>query len=206
VSCHVLKGALGEARISCEIKRLYMGRTVAGNRAAAEARKLGAARYFTALPCRRGHIAERYTSSHDCVVCSYDKMQARPAEQKRGYDENRRSRIANDPQFAECRRAQKRDAENKRRQRPDVKAARAAERMKRIADLKQRTPAWADHEKIRAFYRLAAAFSKLYVPHHVDHIVPLNGEHVSGLHVEHNLRVIPASDNLRKGAGFLEAA
>ena len=86
-----------------------------------------------------------------------------------------------------------------------MKAARAAERMKRIADLKQRTPAWADLEKIKAFYRLAAAFTKLYVPHHVDHIIPLNGKIVSGLHTEDNLQVIPASDNLLKGAQLLAA-
>jgi hypothetical protein len=77
--------------------------------------------------------------------------------------------------------------------------------MKRIADQKQRTPVWADHDKIRAFYRLAAAFSKLYVPHHVDHIYPLNGPLVSGLHVPLNLRVIPATDNLRKGSQLLAA-
>jgi hypothetical protein len=34
---------------------------------------------------------------------------------------------------------------------------------------------------------------------HVDHIIPLNGKNISGLHTWNNLAVIPASINLSKG-------
>lgn len=168
-----------------------MGRTIEGNKAAQEAQARGDKRYFTGLPCSRGHVAERMTSNGTCVECAYAHRRAH-VEYQRTADAKR----TGTPE----RREQKARLERIRRQRPDVRAARAAERMKRIADQKQRTPVWADHEKIKAFYRLAAAFSELYVPHHVDHIIPLNGKTASGLHVEHNLQVIPATDNLFKGA------
>jgi hypothetical protein len=65
-----------------------------------------------------------------------------------------------------------------------------------------RTPAWLtefDLLKIKCLYQLAAMRSRESgYAWHVDHIIPLQGEFVSGLHVPSNLRVIPAIDNLRK--------
>ena len=67
-------------------------------------------------------------------------------------------------------------------------------------------PKWADREKIDAIYALAKTVTELSgVPHHVDHEIPLHGKLVSGLHVETNLRVIQATDNLKKFNKFVEA-
>lgn len=90
------------------------------------------------------------------------------------------------------------DAERRRRAiSPSESVARRAKR--RSATL-QRTPAWADHASIRAVYLEAARLSRTTgVPHHVDHLVPLQGARVCGLHVETNLQILPAKQNLSKG-------
>lgn len=68
---------------------------------------------------------------------------------------------------------------------------------------KNRTPKWLtkdDLNDISDIYKFAEAISKYTgVKHHVDHIIPLHGKNISGLHVPDNLQVIPASDNIRKG-------
>ncbi len=61
-------------------------------------------------------------------------------------------------------------------------------------------PRWADRKAIAEKYRLAReATHRSGIPHSVDHIVPLNSRVVCGLHVETNLRIVPSSDNSRKG-------
>ena len=84
------------------------------------------------------------------------------------------------------------------------KDKRAAYEGKRRAIQIQRTPAWdSDAHLIIAKYQLAAMLSKASgIPHHVDHIIPLQGRKVSGLHVFSNLRVIPGSDNVKKSNSF----
>ena len=62
------------------------------------------------------------------------------------------------------------------------------------------TPAWADKEAIDRMYTVSNFLTnKLGEPHHVDHVIPLQGKNICGLHVEYNLDVIPAVDNLSKG-------
>lgn len=77
---------------------------------------------------------------------------------------------------------------------------------KRKIDLLHRTPAWLDVDDlwmIAEAYQLAELRTKITgVLHHVDHIIPLRGKKVSGLHVPSNLQVITSAENQRKTNKF----
>lgn len=77
-------------------------------------------------------------------------------------------------------------------------AKRVAKARKREADALRATPKWADHERIAEIYAFAAEFKAAGFDVHVDHIIPLRGENVRGLHVHTNLRPCLASNNLAK--------
>lgn len=91
-------------------------------------------------------------------------------------------------------------ATRNRHKHPDAKNADTA---KRRADKLQRTPRWLSKDElwlIREAYDLAKRRTKLFgFTWHVDHVVPLRGQNVSGLHVPWNLQVIPAKVNIAKG-------
>ena len=86
-------------------------------------------------------------------------------------------------------------------------AANVAARKKHI---RLATPKWLTKDQklqIRSFYEEAERLkSETGVDYEVDHIVPLRGGIVSGLHVPWNLRVITAAENQAKNRKLLEAA
>lgn len=169
-----------------------------------EAKLRGDTRYFTGEPCKNKHIEQRLVSSGGCMECARlqtAKNRANETTQKRALrlqksvERAAQWRIAN-PEHVNTKIVKRRWASAH----PEQKNAWTAKR--RAAKL-QRTPLWltqAHHKQIEQFYWEAAEVSKVVGEfYHVDHIVPLQGKTVSGLHVPWNLQILPAKENLSKG-------
>lgn len=59
---------------------------------------------------------------------------------------------------------------------------------------------WYASDAVRVYYRVAKALRALGYDVHVGHWVPLRGRNVCGLHVQHNLCLELAHENMSKGA------
>lgn len=156
-------------------------------------------------------------NSH-CKTCKNRAWQAwrdanfkprRQAEAAQRREQRAAERAATHDARVEAKRARKREAQARyRRANPDAFRDWVAKNRPRYNSLKRQqkvgrakaTPVWADAFLIEEHYHLAQLRTEATgIAWHVDHIVPLRGANVSGLHVEHNLQVIPAQMNLAKG-------
>jgi 5-methylcytosine-specific restriction endonuclease McrA len=71
--------------------------------------------------------------------------------------------------------------------------------------VREATPAWVDFAAIRAVYlKCAQVTRETGIPHAVDHIVPIKGRNMCGLHVPWNLRIITAKENGMKSNKWIE--
>lgn len=151
---------------------------------AKEARAQGLKHYFTGKPCCRGHISKRFVTG-GCAICANE-------DQKRYYDVDPEKYLALNRQYHQSPAVKER---NKLRQRifysDNAELCRfqssncRAERLLRV-------PSWSQTDRIKSFY----AMCKL--GHEVDHIIPLQGKLVSGLHVIENLQYLTMEANRSK--------
>ncbi len=78
----------------------------------------------------------------------------------------------------------------------------AAHSRKRKVVIRRATPPWADLDAIAIYSKAREQRRRTGIAHCVDHIIPLQGKLVCGLHVETNLRVVTSSANSRKHNRF----
>lgn len=77
----------------------------------------------------------------------------------------------------------------------------AIERQERI---KRATPPWANKSLIKEIYDRAHQLTvETGEMHEVDHVIPLQGKLICGLHVETNLKILTFIDNRTKGNKWL---
>lgn len=88
-----------------------------------------------------------------------------------------------------------------RQRHPEAVLARIA--LRRAKKL-QAVPSWFEKEAVNSLYKERKRISEeTGIEHHVDHIVPLNGKFVSGLHCLDNLKIITAVENIAKNNTFI---
>jgi hypothetical protein len=81
----------------------------------------------------------------------------------------------------------------------------AAEARARARSRAGRAAPWNDASVMSDLYELAEKFRSCGVFATVDHVIPLRGRLVSGLHVHTNLQLLPKHENQRKYNQFTEA-
>ena len=185
----------------------------------AEAKAAGAKYYFTGGPCKHGHIAPRKTKGAcvECLKVEWEQGNATRAEYFRQYNHSDAGVDAKQRYYEKNRvhviaRAQARPAAEKqaykskyKQSNPDLYKTLTSFRRRRFRDA---TPPWLTRKQkseIRQLYQIAITMSKTTGERYVvDHIIPLQGEDVCGLHVPWNLRVTTQEENLKKSNKVLD--
>lgn len=193
-----------------------------------DARTAGLKRYFIGKTCRRGHLVERFVSSGNCVECANKQAlawkkthrdvctaasrrwnQANPEKHRANALRNQSKPEQKAKQAVRSRKWMEENREKSNnnsyrwvcRNRPMATAAQTRRRARKL----ERTCVWADQEKIKSFYIQARLVSDIMgKEYHVDHIIPLAGDNVSGLHVETNLQILEGRLNQSKSNRFIE--
>ena len=188
----------------------------------AEAKALGLKFYNTGKPCKHGHLSDRYVQGA-CIACVKFQTNAwknnNPEKHRhamRKWWENNKethNQCVKNWQAANPEKVKKaaklwaaanpeKVAATTKRYRQKHPDAYTAQAVANVAKRAKRVPQWLTSEDkwlLRQAYDLAKLRTEMFgFPWEVDHILPLRGALVSGLHVPTNVQVIPKTLNRAK--------
>lgn len=181
-----------------------------------EAKAASAVTYDTGIPCVNGHVSPRYTATKLCVECKKQTFKKQYQSNKQRWlaysenwrKENRQHILDYAKQYREKYPDKVKQVTQEYRKRNKDKHC-SLERMRQAAKLKA-IPIWLtkkQNQDIKNVYLKSKEISTASgIKMHVDHIVPLKGKTVCGLHVPWNLRVIDGSQNSKKRAALTDDA
>jgi hypothetical protein len=137
--------------------------------------------------CRSQHMKRYYIDNKDRIKASAEKFQQdNPDYRHEHYISN-------------LERVKKQNEEWRKKNKHKCNVILARRRARKL----NATPAWANRTEIETIYKQAQKMTQeTGILHEVDHIVPLQGKNVCGLHVEVNLQILTKSENCRKGNSF----
>ena len=145
--------------------------------------------YFTGKPCKYGHIDVRLKSNRRCKSCL---IEARKLWYKT--DRGKILKSISDNKYYEANKEKL--IEKAHTYYGNHKSKYKYLSKKRKWRIKIATPSWADLNKIREFYENCPD------GYEVDHIIPLRGKNISGLHVIENLQYLTKKENRAKSNKF----
>lgn len=165
--------------------------------------------YRSDRPCPSGHVGLRYKIGDGCAECLRIRREARtPEERARDAERMRQWRAARPDRPRPAAKPRTGDAREAARERSRKWRAENPERVKELAQLqkvrnpgtlarqrptvRRATPAWAELREMNEFYK-ACPPNMI-----VDHVVPLAGRNVCGLHVLANLQYLTPMKNWEK--------
>lgn len=168
--------------------------------------------YFTGKPCKNGHICKRFKSNRWCYLCAITKLKEKneklkkerklrksqtPKEKAKAkgnhkFKGQKCKRCKNSVRYVADARCIKCATLKNKSWQTQNRRQRSFNQSKREAKKLKATPPWADLEAIRKIY--------INCPdgYTVDHIIPLQGRNICGLHVDYNLQYLTPIENSRK--------
>jgi len=140
---------------------------------------------------------KEYRNRPEVAIREKERTDRYYADRAEEIQEKRKKRLIDNPELAEVRRQQTRAQYYKNKEYYTEKSER------RRARVGKATPIWYNQEEVLELRREVKRLNKLTgTTHHLDHIVPLNGKTVCGLHCHENMQILTAKANLSKSNKF----